>query len=61
MGGVGDLTVQVLQYIECNLNTGLMRPNPPKGTHWTPTPMTQGGVEGRVVDILRSGTQAPKL
>ena len=61
VGGVGDLTVQVVQYIECNLNTGLMKANPTKGTCWRPTPMPQGGVIGQAVDILGNGALAPKL
>ena len=34
--------------LECNffVNTGLMKPNPVKGTRWRPTPMPRGGVQG---------------
>ena len=41
------------------LNTGLMKENPSKGTHWTPTPMPQGGWYMQV-DISGSGGQAPR-
>ena len=29
--------------------------------HWTPTPMPRGELWDRVVDVIGSGAQAPKL
>ena len=45
----------------CIVNTGLMKANPPKGTHWKPTPMPRAGVliaAGRRIRKWRPGTQA---